>query len=179
MAHRSGTVLRGGRDARADALRVRVREQRWLAVHVRALAPRRIQQCARVETERGTQRVFEQRGKQCGRGVVGGGREQCARVYDDGDATYLLWGAKQEVPAILVLNEKGEEGPVNYAVRGPAIVLDIVPQKIVLRIGKKSATLENLRNLQQPAAAPAATAEVMPAAAVAASQAPETQGQPQ
>src|SRR5690606_22936659 len=34
-----------------------------------------------------------------------------ARLYDDGQATYLLWGRKQEMPAILIRNEKGEEGP--------------------------------------------------------------------
>lgn len=72
-----------------------------------------------------------------------------ARVYDDGESTYLLWGAKQAVPAILVLNEKGEEGPVNYAVRGQTLVLEDVPGQIVLRLGKKSATLSN----QRPAAA--------------------------
>ncbi|MET1755318.1 TrbG/VirB9 family P-type conjugative transfer protein [Novosphingobium sp. RD2P27] len=71
-----------------------------------------------------------------------------ARIYDDGSATYLLWGEKSEVPAILVLNEKGEEGPVNYSVRGRTIVLDDVPKAILLRSGKAQATIEN----QRPAA---------------------------
>lgn len=100
---------------------------------------------------------------------------QPARIYDDGDSTYLLWSAKQAVPAILILNEKGEEGPVNYAVRGSTLVIDEVPGKIVLRIGKKMATLENARpasSATAPAPAPAAgtaPAQVSPAAAVAAS----------
>lgn len=96
-----------------------------------------------------------------------------SRIYDDGESTYLLWGPKQRVPAILVTNEKGEEGPVNYAVRGAAIVIDDVPSTILLRIGKKSATLENLRP-PAPTPVPAATpARSAPPPAVAAS------GQPQ
>jgi len=97
---------------------------------------------------------------------------QPARVYDDGDSTYLLWGAKQELPAILVLSPKGEEGPVNYAVRGSTLVIDDVPGKIVLRIGKKMATLENTRPaasaVVEPMPAPApAPAKVSPAAVAA------------
>lgn len=67
-----------------------------------------------------------------------------ARVYDDGNATYLVWPEKAVVPAILVQNEKGEEGPVNYAVRGDTIVLADVPRKIILRSGKASAQLANI-----------------------------------
>ena len=76
------------------------------------------------------------------------------RIYDDGDATYLLWGDKQSVPAILIRNEKGEEGPVNYAVRGTTIVIDDVPSVILLRAGKASATLENMREPSKSAARP-------------------------
>jgi type IV secretion system protein VirB9 len=75
-----------------------------------------------------------------------------ARIYDDGNATYLLWGEKSEVPAILVLNEKGEEGAVNYSVRGRTIVVDDVPRAIVLRSGKSQAMLSNERPASQPAA---------------------------
>jgi type IV secretion system protein VirB9 len=97
-----------------------------------------------------------------------------ARVYDDGDSTYLLWGAKQQLPAILVTNEKGQEGPVNYAVRGSTIVIDEVPGRILLRIGKKLATLQNQRPaatpLPSPAPAPApAPVEAVPARAMPAS----------
>jgi len=68
-----------------------------------------------------------------------------SRVYDDGNATYLTWNEKQSIPAILITNEKGEEGPVNYAVRGNTIVIDDVPPRILLRSGKASAVLDNLR----------------------------------
>lgn len=67
------------------------------------------------------------------------------RMYDDGTATYLLWGEKAEVPAILIQNEKGELGPVNYSVRGRTIVLEDVPRTILLRSGKAQATIENQR----------------------------------
>lgn len=72
-----------------------------------------------------------------------------ARMYDDGNATYLLWGEKAEVPAILVQNEKGEEGPVNYSVRGRTIVLEDVPRTILLRSGKSQAVIENQRPATQ------------------------------
>lgn len=81
-----------------------------------------------------------------------------ARMYDDGNSTYLLWGEKSEVPAILVQNEKGEVGPVNYSVRGRTIVLEDVPRTILLRSGKSQATIENQRPATQaPAAQNAAT----------------------
>lgn len=84
-----------------------------------------------------------------------------ARIYDDGSATYLVWADKAAVPAMLVQNEKGEEGPINYAVRGNTIVIAEVPQRIILRSGKASAMLDHA---VRPAAAvasldkPAATA---------------------
>lgn len=65
-----------------------------------------------------------------------------ARVYDDGTSTYLTWPAKASLPAIQVKNEKGVEGPVNFAVRGEVIVVDGVPGVLVLRAGKNQATLE-------------------------------------
>lgn len=69
-----------------------------------------------------------------------------ARIHDDGNATYLAWPARQAIPAILVSNEKGEEGPVNYAVRQDVIVIDGVPDRIILRSGKALATLTKLRD---------------------------------
>lgn len=66
-----------------------------------------------------------------------------ARTYDDGTATFLAWPAGTAVPAILVKDEKGTEGPVNFTVRGDVIVVDGVPREIVLRSGKAAATLVN------------------------------------
>jgi type IV secretion system protein VirB9 len=65
-----------------------------------------------------------------------------ASVHDDGSATFLAWSPGKPIPAILVRNAKGEEGPVNFAVRDDVIVVDGVPPVIVLRAGKDSATLE-------------------------------------
>ena len=65
-----------------------------------------------------------------------------AQVYDDGKMTYLTWPVDVPQPAILILDDKGNEGPVNYAVRGDAIVIEGVPAAILLRSGKASAQLE-------------------------------------
>lgn len=67
------------------------------------------------------------------------------RIYDDGNTTYLQWAERRPIPAILTRNDKGEEGPVNFAVRDDVIAIDGVPSLIVLRSGKDSATLENQR----------------------------------
>ena len=66
-----------------------------------------------------------------------------ARIYDDGMFTYLAWATGTPIPAFLERNAKGEEGPVNFAVRGDVIVVDGVPNLIVLRAGKDSAILAN------------------------------------
>jgi type IV secretion system protein VirB9 len=65
------------------------------------------------------------------------------RIYDDGTATFLAWPSGQPMPAILVKNHEGTEGPVNFAVRGDTIVLDIVPSEIILRSGDDAAMLVN------------------------------------
>lgn len=65
------------------------------------------------------------------------------RIYDDGQATYLAWPAGTPVPAILVKNKAGTEGPVNFAVRGDVIVVDGVPREIVLRSGRQLAAIAN------------------------------------
>jgi len=88
-----------------------------------------------------------------------------ARIYDDGQATYVSWAAGTPVPAILVRDEKGTEGPVNFAVRGDVIVIDGVPDLIVLRSGRHNATLENkgVRPAPAPLPAPAPAAQAQAA----------------
>ncbi|ROT94001.1 type VI secretion protein [Altererythrobacter sp. FM1] len=66
-----------------------------------------------------------------------------ARTYDDGNATFLQWHSGEPVPAILVTDYKGVEGPVNFTVRGDVIVVEGVPREIILRSGEDSATLVN------------------------------------
>jgi type IV secretion system protein VirB9 len=82
-----------------------------------------------------------------------------ARIYDDGLATFLTWPRGQPLPAILVRDDQGVEGPVNFAARGDVIVVDGVPREIVLRSGKDNATLVNggpvapVAGVRQPALA--------------------------
>jgi type IV secretion system protein VirB9 len=66
-----------------------------------------------------------------------------AQAYDDGEATFLSWAAGKPIPAILIKDKKGTEGPVNYAVRGDTIVIEGVPREIILRSGDDVATLTN------------------------------------
>jgi len=80
-----------------------------------------------------------------------------AQIYDDGTATFLSWPAGTPLPAILVKDHEGDEGPVNFAVRGETIVVDGVPRELVLRTGEDSATLTNrgpARPARQPAPGP-------------------------
>jgi type IV secretion system protein VirB9 len=67
-----------------------------------------------------------------------------ARTYDDGTAVFLTWPAGTAIPAVLVMNADGEEGPVNFTVRGETVVVDGVPPQIILRAGRDTATLTNL-----------------------------------
>jgi len=78
-------------------------------------------------------------------------------IYDDGGATFLSWPLGTPMPAILIKNVEGTEGPVNYAVRGEQIVVDGVPREIILRSGEDVATLFNEGPPRPvPAAQPAA-----------------------
>jgi len=65
------------------------------------------------------------------------------QTFDDGNATFLTWPEGTAVPAILVTNAEGTEGPVNFTVRDDVIVIDGVPRTIVLRSGEDTATLTN------------------------------------
>ncbi|WP_073973257.1 TrbG/VirB9 family P-type conjugative transfer protein [Erythrobacter donghaensis] len=65
------------------------------------------------------------------------------RTYDDGEAVFLTWAPGAPIPAILVTNAEGDEGPVNYTTRGDTVVVDGVPPKIILRSGRDIATLTN------------------------------------
>ena len=46
-------------------------------------------------------------------------------------------------PDISAKDQDGNEGPINFAVRGDAIVLDLVPGEIILRSGNDEALLTN------------------------------------
>ena len=76
-------------------------------------------------------------------------------VFDDGEAVFLSWPEGRAVPAILVTNSEGTEGPVNFSVRGTTIVIEGVPPQLVLRAGKDKALVVNagpVRPAPQPPA---------------------------
>ena len=66
------------------------------------------------------------------------------KVYDDGNTTFLTWAIGSPIPAVLIKDEEGTEGPVNFAVRGHVLVIDDVPREIILRSGRAVATLQNV-----------------------------------
>ena len=72
-----------------------------------------------------------------------------ARYYDDGRALYLQWNAGAEMPALYERDEKGRESLINYRSQGQFIVVDQVPETLVMRLGKKEAVLVN-RNPSKP-----------------------------
>lgn len=65
------------------------------------------------------------------------------RAFDDGEAVFLVWPQGTAIPAILVTNPEGDEGPVNYTTRGDMVIVDGVPAQIILRSGRETATLTN------------------------------------
>ena len=77
-----------------------------------------------------------------------------ARVFGDGQATYIAWPKGVALPAILGRNDHGVEGPINYAMHDDMIVVDGAPDTIVLRTGKLVATIEHQHHsasqVQQP-----------------------------
>ena len=66
-----------------------------------------------------------------------------ARYYDDGRALYLQWQAGAAIPALYERDEKGREGLINYRSQGQFIVVDQMPETLVMRLGKKTAVLIN------------------------------------
>jgi len=84
-----------------------------------------------------------------------------SRAYDNGDAVFLVWPKDVAIPAILVTNDDGEEGPVNFTVRGETVVVDGVPAQIILRAGRETATLTNTGPMR-PAARSAALGRSTP-----------------
>ncbi len=85
-----------------------------------------------------------------------------ARSFDDGRSIFLQWGKDVALPAILVREASGLEGPVNYTVQGAYIVIDGVPTELILRTGKRKGTLVGAprpATMARPAALPLQTAE--------------------
>lgn len=69
-----------------------------------------------------------------------------SRIFDDGRSTWLQWSKDAPLPAILSQGPGGDEGPMNYSVHGDYVVLDSVPEQIILRQGKAVARLTPLHS---------------------------------
>src|SRR5205085_451305 len=90
------------------------------------------------------------------------------REFDDGTSVYLAWDKETPLPAILTQNEDRQEGPVNYQLRGEYIVVTPVPANLVLRYGKRSASLWPTRQVipqSRPVTADTRIAQQAPALA--------------
>ncbi|WP_395622108.1 TrbG/VirB9 family P-type conjugative transfer protein [Sphingomonas daechungensis] len=68
---------------------------------------------------------------------------QPSRVYDDGRSLYLQWAAGAAMPALFERDEDGREGLLNYRQQGSFVVVDSVPNTLVMRLGKDTALLVN------------------------------------
>ena len=66
-----------------------------------------------------------------------------AYFYDDGRALYLQWKAGASMPALYERDDKGREALVNYRSQGQFVIVDQVPERLVMRLGKKEALLVN------------------------------------
>jgi type IV secretion system protein VirB9 len=64
-----------------------------------------------------------------------------ARVFDDGQSTYLSWPEKVPLPAVLVPAPDGTESPSNYRMEKGYIIVEGVAPQLILRRGKHSATV--------------------------------------
>ncbi len=80
------------------------------------------------------------------------------RAYDDGRATYLIWGSKQSIPDVQVIGAQGEQASPQVTRNGNSLVIAAVPSQIVLRAGPAWATLDNFR-LARSSGAPAGATE--------------------
>jgi type IV secretion system protein VirB9 len=99
-----------------------------------------------------------------------------ARVFDDGTSVYLAWDKETPLPAILTQTEDSKEGPVNYRMSGEYIVISPVPANLVLRYGKRFATLWPSRRVVP--ARPAAPNSAVRMAAIPPAQTPPPAPQP-
>jgi len=76
--------------------------------------------------------------------IAGAAENRPIRVFDDGRQTYFEWAPDSAIPAIFGIAADGAEGLVNYAVRGPYVVVQQLASRFILRNGKQVATVTNL-----------------------------------
>lgn len=66
------------------------------------------------------------------------------KLDDDGRSTFLQWAAGVPVPSLFTRDASGRETPLAYAVGAEGIVIDGVPQQIVLKDRRARALLERV-----------------------------------
>lgn len=75
-----------------------------------------------------------------GRYILSGTRAlRPTAIDDDGHQTRIDWRADQPLPAIFVIDENGQERPVEGAMRAGTFVIDGVANQVVFRIDRKIA----------------------------------------
>jgi type IV secretion system protein VirB9 len=67
-----------------------------------------------------------------------------SQVFDDGQATYFVWPAGAQIPAIFA-KTRGKDELVNHATRGGYVVVDRVAPAFTLRAGKDKVRVINKR----------------------------------
>jgi type IV secretion system protein VirB9 len=75
--------------------------------------------------------------------VSGSTRNIPARIYDDGQATYLEWPQGAATPAVFALGSDGSESLVNFVMRGNVMVVERVGPAFVLRNGPDQTIVTN------------------------------------
>lgn len=69
------------------------------------------------------------------------------KVFDDGEFTYLEFRDKNaDVPAIFLVDERGDESLINYRASGSTIIIERVGQQFTLRHGSDVSCLFNESN---------------------------------
>jgi type IV secretion system protein VirB9 len=66
------------------------------------------------------------------------------QISDDGDKTYLVWGADQALPAVFAINAFGGEEIVDGYMRDGVFTIDRVYTRLVFRIDRKVAKADRL-----------------------------------
>lgn len=75
--------------------------------------------------------------------VSGSTRNIPARIYDDGQRTYLEWAPGAATPAVFALGPDGSESLVNFVMRGNVMVVERVGPAFVLRNGADQTLVAN------------------------------------
>lgn len=88
--------------------------------------------------------LAEQEGREWRYRVSGERALRPEQISDDGDKTYLVWGADQALPAVFAINAFGGEEIVDGYMRDGVFTIDRVYTRLVFRIDRKVAKADRL-----------------------------------